>query len=413
MASNTQILPLTMITDVKSISIDRGLKPKIQTMRSEADGMENILTPNQSETQTNIRASPRRHQFMNTQLRNSTEEAYKERLRQKILESSPDRRVLQKSMNSPFVRTHDSAVVDMTFIDASSITDQRVEELQTEVQSLKDLLEKERAAAKEQREDFETELAQQSQVNKELKKLLVASVGSDLQQQLENQTRDKTQLAQDLENTISILAKERENFERVSIQCDVWRSKFLGSRVQVDELVSLRTNLNMILQESTYTLQKLMDERSEMRTHMMRTNRFLQYLSVALQRSQTLSHTNIVPSSNVITLALHNEQLANSVSTHLLGNLAQEKGATRKDNVFVEWTHAEMLAKDILLNKTNSVKNATMPSHGSKTPNHSSQLSTGGGTPMQKMIDRYHPLTKYDNLTLNCCINCTGEIKVL
>lgn len=68
------------------------------------------------------------------------------------------------------------------------------------------------------------------QVNKELKKLLVASMGADLQVQMEKLLSDKAQLSQDLENTISILAKERETLERVNIQCDVWRSKFLGSR---------------------------------------------------------------------------------------------------------------------------------------------------------------------------------------
>ena len=68
------------------------------------------------------------------------------------------------------------------------------------------------------------------QVNRDLKKLLVASMGSDLQAQLENLSSERAQLAQDLENTIKTLATERETLERVNIQCDVWRSKFLGSR---------------------------------------------------------------------------------------------------------------------------------------------------------------------------------------
>ena len=67
-------------------------------------------------------------------------------------------------------------------------------------------------------------------MNKELKKLLVASMGSDLQTQMEGSARDRAQLAQDLENTMTTLLKEREVLEKVNIQCDVWRSKFLGSR---------------------------------------------------------------------------------------------------------------------------------------------------------------------------------------
>ena len=68
------------------------------------------------------------------------------------------------------------------------------------------------------------------QVNRDLKKLLVASMGADLQAQLQHLSTERAQLSQDLENTIGTLATERENLERVGIQCDVWRSKFLGSR---------------------------------------------------------------------------------------------------------------------------------------------------------------------------------------
>ncbi len=67
-------------------------------------------------------------------------------------------------------------------------------------------------------------------MNKDLKKLLVACMGADLQGQLESGSKERAQLAQDLENTVATLVQERETLERVKIQCDVWRSKFLGSR---------------------------------------------------------------------------------------------------------------------------------------------------------------------------------------
>ena len=56
-------------------------------------------------------------------------------------------------------------------------------------------------------------------------------MGADLQEQLENASRERAQLVQDLENTVATLVEERETLERVNIQCDVWRSKFLGSRL--------------------------------------------------------------------------------------------------------------------------------------------------------------------------------------
>lgn len=61
-------------------------------------------------------------------------------------------------------------------------------------------------------------------VNRELK-LLVASVGDDLQYHFERVAREKNQLI--LENeALGGFAQLSEQLERMSIQCDVWRSKF-------------------------------------------------------------------------------------------------------------------------------------------------------------------------------------------
>lgn len=68
------------------------------------------------------------------------------------------------------------------------------------------------------------------QVNRELKKLLVASVGDDLQYHFERLAREKNQLILENETLGLSLAHTTEQLERMSIQCDVWRSKFLASR---------------------------------------------------------------------------------------------------------------------------------------------------------------------------------------
>lgn len=68
------------------------------------------------------------------------------------------------------------------------------------------------------------------QVNRELKKLLVASVGDDLQYHFERMSREKNQLILENEALGRNLAHTTEQLERMSIQCDVWRSKFLASR---------------------------------------------------------------------------------------------------------------------------------------------------------------------------------------
>lgn len=75
-----------------------------------------------------------------------------------------------------------------------------------------------------------------SQVNRELKKLLVASVGDDLQYHFERLAREKNQLILENEALGRGLAHTMEQLERMSIQCDVWRSKFLASRYETEKV---------------------------------------------------------------------------------------------------------------------------------------------------------------------------------
>lgn len=67
-------------------------------------------------------------------------------------------------------------------------------------------------------------------MNRELKKLLVASVGDDLQYHFDRLSREKNQLILENEALGRCLSHTTEQLERMSIQCDVWRSKFLASR---------------------------------------------------------------------------------------------------------------------------------------------------------------------------------------
>lgn len=58
----------------------------------------------------------------------------------------------------------------------------------------------------------------------------MASVGDDLQYHFERLAREKNQLILENEALGRNTAQLAEQLERMSIQCDVWRSKFLASR---------------------------------------------------------------------------------------------------------------------------------------------------------------------------------------
>lgn len=83
---------------------------------------------------------------------------------------------------------------------------------------------------KKERDSFESQLKFQVQVNSELKNLLVAAVGEDLQTRVNVLTEDKLQLARALLSSAHNISTHTEQIEYLANQSEVWRSKFLASR---------------------------------------------------------------------------------------------------------------------------------------------------------------------------------------
>ncbi|XP_072034326.1 golgin-45-like [Amphiura filiformis] len=387
--------------------IERGNVSPVLVPRLAGDGEETNTTSStpvetsQSSHLSNHRVS--RPVFMDGQNRNSTDIALRERQRQKDVTLSAGSKLLPNGeiVMSGYTPANALFVPELSKLQEWKDTVARQEKELEKLQKMMGQIEKERSRLQDDKLQLQSELGLQTTVNKDLKKLLVASMGADLHEQLESASSERAQLAQDLENTVATLVQERETLERVKIQCDVWRSKFLGSRLQVDEVVSSRTRLDMLVQETFYAMQKLLEERSEMRNHMMKTYSKLHYLSNALQRSHSLNEDN-KPPSNVITLGLLNEQLSSTISHQLLGNVDKDVSKPMSVFEFIDWTQGEMLAKDLLLNKQPSYKVEQL---------HKPQAAPT--VQQEHVVHRYHPTTKYENLTINCCNYCTGDLLVV
>lgn len=89
---------------------------------------------------------------------------------------------------------------------------------------------------KKERDFFESQLKFQTQVNTELKGLLVHCLGEDLQAKVNNLTEDKMKIAKSL-------STNTEQIEFLASQSEVWRSKFLASSLMVEELAKVKTSL--------------------------------------------------------------------------------------------------------------------------------------------------------------------------
>jgi len=96
---------------------------------------------------------------------------------------------------------------------------------------------------KKERDSLAMQLKSQVQVNAELKNLLVAAVGEDLQTRVNVLTEDKLQLARALLSSAKNLSSHTEQIEYLAGQSEVWRSKFLASSLMVEELARWKASL--------------------------------------------------------------------------------------------------------------------------------------------------------------------------
>uniref|UniRef100_A0A1I8PP71 Golgin-45 n=1 Tax=Stomoxys calcitrans TaxID=35570 RepID=A0A1I8PP71_STOCA len=173
-----------------------------------------------------------------------------------------------------------------------------------EVEKLREELQK----AKEERDYFQGQFKFQTQVNAELKNLLVASVGEDLLTRVNLLTEDKLQLARALLDTAKNLTTHTEQIEFLAGQCEVWRSKFLASSVMVEELARWKADLtqkNQMLNESTKRLLHSTHQIRQMQLDVLKNLKFL----------AKIRYLNL-PATDVITLSAENLNILQQMVLH-------------------------------------------------------------------------------------------------
>lgn len=143
-------------------------------------------------------------------------------------------------------------------------------------------LEQQLNEARQQSHDLEEQLRVQVQVNRELKKLLVASLGEDLEARVHFLSEDKAQLAADVRAYAQRLTQGREEIDRLAIHADVWRSKFLAASLLVDELASCKARLTHQCEDFQEALQWMASEHQQLEANLTATCRLLAKLQQLL-----------------------------------------------------------------------------------------------------------------------------------
>ena len=104
-------------------------------------------------------------------------------------------------------------------------------------------------------------------INRELKRLLIASVGNDLEHHLQMLAQDKSRLKHSLDISVHQLNLYSEENDHLSIECDIWRSKFLASRVMIDELMNEKLSYIHQYKDTLKSLKILLQEHQQLTKH--------------------------------------------------------------------------------------------------------------------------------------------------
>ncbi|CAF3382991.1 unnamed protein product [Rotaria socialis] len=285
--------------------------------------------------------------------------------------------------------------------------------LSSDQQELK--LELERA--QDENAGLKQQLDIQTQVNAELKKLLVASIGNDFQYRLERLLRDKSRYEIEIQTLTRKINDLLEDIEKLTIKCDINQSKLAGSRVLIDELNMHKSVLSVQYNDCTNVIQRLLAERSKIAKELVQAHSSLSLLNeMALNNSR--KHLSISPKFDLIQLSSYVQTLASSLYNYLKQTIFHQQANYRQLSIQLELTETETCALEILQSHT-SVSSSVQASTNTidKKLNDIEQIESMINrlklVSQKKSHERFHPTTRYENLTLNCCRDCSGEIYIV
>ncbi|XP_066599249.1 golgin-45 isoform X3 [Prorops nasuta] len=252
---------------------------------------------------------------------------------------------------------------------------------------------------REENSQLENQLKFQAQVNGELKNLLVAAVGEDLETKVHLLTEDKLQLARALLNSAQHLSTHQEQTEWLAGQCEVWRSKFLASSLMVEELAKWKAALSQRTTDLKEAIKRLLEERQQIRDTQLKTYRTLSILRENFVPAGIVcSKKHELPTTNVIDLAQGCCQVAEILKVQLLSgmsniDLQKDINVTRSEMRTIAENAAEQLliSPNLLMSgRQDAACSAVM----------GAAVAIGG----QMFLPR-------NNYNLTCCPHCSGEIK--
>lgn len=229
----------------------------------------------------------------------------------------------------------------------SVITNSAVEEeLSNNYRVMLDAKEAEIAELRAKTVISDRQLKLQTQVNSEIKKLLVASVGEDIEARVDFLTQDKARLAADVIQYSNRISKDWEEKESLSVESDVWRSKFLASSLIVDEMSKSKAALSLRAEELEHSSRRLLVERNQLRSCLINTQTVIGNLNSAFDPLSSAGEEQC--SSDVLQMAAGVLRSSQRLAERLVGEPGRPVSPVSQAVVVEVDTAGERALKEIL-----------------------------------------------------------------
>jgi len=297
--------------------------------------------------------------------------------------------------------------------------------------STEEALRAENEKLRENAKNLNSQLQMQAQVNRDLKKLVIASIGDDLQYRFETISSSRAQLDQEASYLLKSLGETKEELEKASIECDVWKSKFMASRVMVDGLASWKAALQQKQTEMERALNLFMEENENFLGISLATNRNLTQLSASLRRRYPqigLNDSNDdLPSRetknekrNLLDISKENRAIAQSLNFEIEALIKVAEDRNLSNPSFLSNASSALPQVNVERKRV-----ASSASNGKINPTPASSLAcqilqTETSPPPKLSNDAiayldilFGPEGHPSGFTYKCCENCNGEIKTL
>lgn len=249
----------------------------------------------------------------------------------------------------------------------------------------------------EDKEKLLHQLQLANQVSDELKRLVVASMGEDIESRLSLITEDKARMAEMVRDFSDTVARQYDSHESLAIKCDVLRSKYTAYSLMVEELSHWKSVLSNRNQQSEQIISTLLSELNAVSNNITQSLRVCDRLECVQCPTTTTTDNEAVSSDRqLLTTVTASHQLHQQL-LELQAAAPLQIGTISGDGSSYSLvpSEAEKSARQLLETSVSSEYRAGWQRHAAN------------------ISSRFHPNANFDRLTLNCCKNCSGQVYVV